>query len=240
MIATPIRRPSRHPAGTGTQPEGLQEDASGASGGRGPDVLVAVGKVLVRHGLVRLLESDGLATRISVSAGAEQTRGWIRRRWFDIVLIDPEQAEELGDAQLQAGSRRTLLVTEREHVGEQPLAGRDVACGMLSEAQGEAATLTLLRIVTRCCRPGFERDRCGDCLALRTWQKERLPLSPREMDIFLRIGAGFGPRRIAGDLGVSVKTVESHREKIKQKLGLKDGDALLCAAMRWRRGYRIG
>ena len=56
-------------------------------------------------------------------------------------------------------------------------------------------------------------------------------LSDREFEIFRLIGRGAGPSEIARQLGVSVKTVETHREHIKKKLGLPNGRELLRAAM---------
>ena len=56
-------------------------------------------------------------------------------------------------------------------------------------------------------------------------------LSDREFEVFRLIGRGVGPGEIATRLGLSVKTVESHRENIKQKLNLPNGRELLRAAM---------
>jgi DNA-binding NarL/FixJ family response regulator len=55
-------------------------------------------------------------------------------------------------------------------------------------------------------------------------------LSDREMHIFQLIGSGLGTRQIARSLNLSVKTIESHRENIKHKLGLTCGrDLVECA-----------
>jgi DNA-binding NarL/FixJ family response regulator len=59
-------------------------------------------------------------------------------------------------------------------------------------------------------------------------------LSDRELDVFRRLGAGHATRRIAEDLGVSQKTVQTYCARIKEKLGLIDGAALLQAAVRSR------
>lgn len=203
-----------------------------------PQALVAVDRVLVRHGLAHLLQAERLA-RVSVASNARQARNWLRRRPFDVVLVDAAQAEALGEAVLQCESRRTVLVTPRDHAGESPLPASACACGMLSETRDEAATIELLRAVACCAQAGFRSERCGECTLRRTWRRPPLPLSPRETEIFVRIGAGEGPQRIANALGLSVKTVECHREKIKHKLGLQDGEALRAAALRWREGYRL-
>jgi DNA-binding NarL/FixJ family response regulator len=55
-------------------------------------------------------------------------------------------------------------------------------------------------------------------------------LSDRELQIFQLIGAELPNREIAKQLGISVKTVETHRENLKNKLGLMDGADLKSAA----------
>lgn len=59
-------------------------------------------------------------------------------------------------------------------------------------------------------------------------------LSDRELDVFERIGQGMGTRDIAGQLNLSVKTVETHRERIKTKLDIRTGPELITHAVRWR------
>lgn len=56
-------------------------------------------------------------------------------------------------------------------------------------------------------------------------------LSDREMAVFALIAAGHGTGQIAKELGISRKTVETHCEHIKVKLGYPDAEAL-------RRGAR--
>lgn len=58
-------------------------------------------------------------------------------------------------------------------------------------------------------------------------------LSDREFEVFNLISQGVGPTEAANRLSVSVKTIETHRERIKQKLGLKNGQALTRFAMQW-------
>jgi len=60
-------------------------------------------------------------------------------------------------------------------------------------------------------------------------------LSDRELEVFQRIGAGRGTREIAEELHLSVKTIETHRAHIKQKLGLKGATELVHCASHWVR-----
>ena len=60
-------------------------------------------------------------------------------------------------------------------------------------------------------------------------------LSPRELRILNLIGLGMPNKQIAVELNLSVKTVESHRERIKYKLGLSSGAELNQYARDWMR-----
>lgn len=58
-------------------------------------------------------------------------------------------------------------------------------------------------------------------------------LTDREMEVLTLIGRGVGTREIADRLFLSVKTVEGHRERIKEKLKLKSGVELVRYAVQY-------
>lgn len=58
-------------------------------------------------------------------------------------------------------------------------------------------------------------------------------LSNRELEVFQLIGQGFGTRQIAGELNVSIKTVESYRANIKEKLNLRNAAELIRHAVHY-------
>jgi DNA-binding NarL/FixJ family response regulator len=58
-------------------------------------------------------------------------------------------------------------------------------------------------------------------------------LSDRELDVFRLIGQGRKTADIAAQLHLSVKTVETYRDRIRAKLDLPDGAALLRSAVQW-------
>jgi DNA-binding NarL/FixJ family response regulator len=68
-------------------------------------------------------------------------------------------------------------------------------------------------------------------LGKRSWPLDLL--SDREFTVFQLIGQGFGTRQIADKLHLSVKTVESYRSHIKEKLRLESGTDLLKYAIQW-------
>lgn len=61
-------------------------------------------------------------------------------------------------------------------------------------------------------------------------------LSDRELEVFRRMGEGQATKRIATELGVSMKTVQEYQARIKEKLVLADATELMRAAVRWTEG----
>jgi len=58
-------------------------------------------------------------------------------------------------------------------------------------------------------------------------------LSDRELEVFLLIGKGYATPQIANQLHLSVKTIESYRAHIKEKLNLANATELLQHAIQW-------
>jgi DNA-binding NarL/FixJ family response regulator len=58
-------------------------------------------------------------------------------------------------------------------------------------------------------------------------------LSDRELEVFRRIGQGQKTRTIAEEMHLSVKTIETYRDRIRQKLALHEGNDLMRYALQW-------
>ena len=58
------------------------------------------------------------------------------------------------------------------------------------------------------------------------------PLTPRQREVLKRIAEGRSTKEIAFDLNLSVKTVETHRAQIMERLGIRDVAGLVRYAMR--------
>jgi DNA-binding NarL/FixJ family response regulator len=73
-------------------------------------------------------------------------------------------------------------------------------------------------------------------LSLNEENPSRLPtdvLTDRELEVFRMIGEGVKTQEIAERLHLSPKTVETHRDRIKKKLDLKDATDLIRRATLW-------
>jgi DNA-binding NarL/FixJ family response regulator len=58
-------------------------------------------------------------------------------------------------------------------------------------------------------------------------------LSDRELEVFRLIGQGVKTSDIAARLHLSLKTVETYRDRIRQKLNFRDGTEMACYATQW-------
>ena len=64
-------------------------------------------------------------------------------------------------------------------------------------------------------------------------------LSDREMEVLRLIGTGYGTKDIASMLNLSVKTIDSYRENLKEKLSLATGGALVRYAIQWTKSETV-
>lgn len=58
-------------------------------------------------------------------------------------------------------------------------------------------------------------------------------LSDREVEVLAMLGRGLSTKKIAAELHLSVKTIETHRGHIKEKLGLRDSSEMVRFAIDW-------
>ncbi len=58
-------------------------------------------------------------------------------------------------------------------------------------------------------------------------------LSDRELEVFQLLGQGCETKKIAGNLNISLKTVQAYCARIKEKLHLANATELLREAIRW-------
>jgi DNA-binding NarL/FixJ family response regulator len=86
----------------------------------------------------------------------------------------------------------------------------------------------------------YVSQRIGNRMALRfTSSRQAVARSPverlsdRELEIFRLLGQGRTPSEIAGDLNLSLKTVQAYCARAKEKFGVTSLTDLLRAAIRW-------
>ena len=94
----------------------------------------------------------------------------------------------------------------------------------------------LVQAIQEVCRgsvylsPGISRAVVGAYLSKTEVQSD--PLSARERQVLQLVGEGKSAKEVAQQLGVSVKTVESHRARLMRKLDLHETAGLVRYAIR--------
>lgn len=199
-------------------------------------VVIASGATLTRIGLSNLL-GESPDVRVAAACRDEiEALDAVQRELPDVLILEPVLLRRMSPAlELLSHVPRILLFSPSAHCGADSGA-IESACGFLSERASMESMRSNLEDVLRCPRPSRSGDCPTQCRALRTLVPPRLPLTAREYTVFLHIGEGQSNQAIAATLGVSVKTIEAHRESIKRKLGLHNAVRLSEAAMLWRRG----
>ena len=66
------------------------------------------------------------------------------------------------------------------------------------------------------------RDRCRQAFADGQPLKRNVDLTSRESEVLQLIAEGMPNKQIAGELGISIKTVEKHRQQVMNKLNIHD------------------
>jgi DNA-binding NarL/FixJ family response regulator len=66
------------------------------------------------------------------------------------------------------------------------------------------------------------RDQCREAFANGQPVKKNIELTSREAEVLQLIAEGFSNKQIAGELGISIKTVEKHRQQVMNKLNIHD------------------
>ena len=139
---------------------------------------------------------------------------------------------------------KVLVLSMHEEIGDVERALRAGARGYVMKGESSSQIVPAIRWV----REGkvFATPEVFSRLAERLTGKsgtgdddKTALLSDRELEVFRRLGDGHSTRRIADDLHLSQKTVQTYCARIKEKIGLEDGAELSLTAIRWREAQRF-
>ena len=213
-------------------------------------LLVVSGNSLAREGIASVLRDQPQFEILASVDDATLARRFCQEQHPDLIVLDPEAHHGNGLALIREFRRlhkpaRTLVVS----MHDEPLmierafkAGaqgylwlhdrkRELPTGLQMLLEGRRFLSTSILHVPL------------DFFARRGSRRRSVDggeeLSEREMEVFCMIGSGMGIKAIATELSRSVKTVESHQQRIKQKLGLASAaDLRHCALERMKESTR--
>lgn len=216
---------------------------SGAPARSKRTVLIVDDHPIVRQGLAQLIDQETDLKVCGQAEDAHEAMQAIRRLHPDMVIVDialkdtsgMELIKDLkvqypdlpvltlsmhdeaiyGERALRAGARGYIM--KQEATEKVVTAIRRVLAGEIYVSSGMAAKMVSKLVGTGTRAAGSP----ADCL------------SDRELEVFRMIGEGYGTREMAQKLHLSVKTIETYRAHIKDKLGLQDANELLRCAIQW-------
>jgi len=202
-------------------------------------VLIVDDHTLVRAGLCRLLQTFGGVLVTGEASSAEQALELAVQQQPDVVLMDlslPGRSglEALSDIRHKVANARVVMMSMHDdaaHVrdaldrGAVGFVVKDAAPQELEIALRAAHSGQVFlspQISARMLAPMLGRERPTGIAAL----------SPRQRQILRQLGNGQTTKEIAAELGISVKTVETHRARMMEALGCRRANDLLLLAVR--------
>jgi DNA-binding NarL/FixJ family response regulator len=206
-------------------------------------ILIVDDHPVVRRGLRMLIDDEPDLFVCGEAGDADEAIRALDAKKPDLVIVDLSLKESSGLELIKRiksrNSAAKMLVSSM--FDESLYAERVLNAGALGYVNKQEAMEKVIEAI-RCVLSGrvylsaAMSDRMLHRLARDHQAIERSPvetLSDRELEVFEMIGRGRTTAEIAGQLHLSVKTVETHREKVKAKLGLKTAAELYQHAVRW-------
>lgn len=191
-------------------------------------ILMAEDHPLVRKGLQHLLaENSDLTLAAEVDNGNDLLTA-LRNDQFDVILMDMSMPGRNGIdliKQIKAEYARLPIVVLSAHK-EDMYAVRALKAGAAAYLCKDSAACSLVNAIRKVVGGGcYISPEVAELMAksLRAPNEEHEPhtlLSDREYQVFLLLAKGMGLTDIAEQLNLSVKTVSTHKTRIKEKMKL--------------------
>jgi two-component system response regulator NreC len=199
-------------------------------------VVLADNHALVRQGLKALLEREGFQVAGEASDGQEVLRLVASVR-PEIAILDISMPILNGiDAarELQRSSpTKTILLTRHD---EDQYVTEALRAGVKGYVLKNQAATDLIHAIREVCRGGvYLSPSISGTIVGAFLSKTDLPADPltsRERQVLQLVGEGKSTKEVAALLGISMKTAESHRTRLMQKLDIHETASLVRYAIR--------
>jgi len=198
---------------------------------------------IVRRGLVDLIANEPDLAVCGEAADAKSAIEQITALHPDLVLLDLslgsvyEGFEVIGQIRDRVPTVRIIVSSMHDEALYAERALRMGASGYVGKHESPETLLAAIRKVFAgavAVSGDIANRLLKNAVGQRGDTKGTARLSQREFEVFVLIGRGQGTREIAGQLGVSAKTIETHRARIKDKLGITSATELVTSAVRFQ------
>ncbi|MEP7202745.1 MAG: response regulator transcription factor [Ilumatobacteraceae bacterium] len=199
----------------------------------GLSVILVDDHTMLRQGIRRALESEGIKVVAEASDGAEAIRLALEHK-PDVVLMDVsmpgmdgvEAARRLVEAD---GRQRVVMLTmhiDRDVIDRAIRAG---AVGYLTKDSSISEVILAIQLAANGDRPMSPRLAAA---MLDEARREDALISVREEEVLQLVADGFGTNEIAERLYISGKTVKNHLASIYEKLNARDRTQAVLMAVK--------
>lgn len=194
---------------------------------------------LLRAGLALLLESNGFPV-----CGAAQERAelyaLLNAAPEALVIVNADEnpagcALEIADMTARFPRCRILVLSRLDEIIHAP---RLLKAGARGYIMADRSPEELVRAAQTVAEGGLSVSDALQSHLNRASFSDRSPeiadlLTTREMELFLLYGKGYRNAEIAALTNISIKTVDSYRQRIKQKLNLRNASEFTRLAIRY-------
>ncbi len=213
-------------------------------------VLIVDDHPIVREGLTELINREQGLSVCGVAESARQALENFAQLSPDIFVIDLSLEDLNGlnlikDLRARSVTTPILVLSMHDETLYAERALRAGAQGYIMKREAPTKVIDAIRLVLRgdvYLSPEMSSRLMQRLVGSRS--RAEVPsiarLSDRELEVYTLVGQGLKTREVAVKLNLSVKTVETYREHIKEKLGLKNATELVQSAIKWVHTERTG
>ena len=206
-------------------------------------ILIVEDHPIFRMGLIELINIENDMAVCGEAEDVNGARRVIRERKPDLIVVDLALKNSSGIdliKQLRAEGRKIPILVLSMH-DESLHARRCILAGASGYIMKQEASLSVVNAIRHILSGNsYVSEKIMTQLLMQFRSSgdslHRSPvdrLTDRELEVFQLIGKGLASSDIARQLNLSVKTVGTHRERIKEKMGFKHGGELVRFAVLW-------
>ena len=206
---------------------------------------------LVREGIAALLRATPDLTISAEVGSADEALQAIEAELPDLVLLDislpgASGIELLKDLHVRYPRLLVLVLSMHEESVYAERALRAGAQGYIMKQEPGSRVIEAVRCVLRgdlYVSPSLAARMVKLFVANKQGKDTRTSverLSDRELQVYSFIGGGLSTQEVATKLSLSVKTIQTYREHIKRKLGLRNATDLVHHATHWVENEEMG
>src|SRR5581483_6870917 len=197
-------------------------------------VVIVDDHAVVRRGLRQVLDAEDAFEVVAEASDLDGARRYVRGHHPDVLVLDLNLPEGLSldaipDIRAECPDTQIVVLTMQN---EPAYARQALAAGALGYVLKEAAETELVEAVQRASHGDtYLNPRLGARVAAEPPPGPPDGLSEREVEVLRMIALGHTNAEIAQELYLSVRTVETHRAHIQQKLSLASRAELVRYAL---------